>query len=405
MLASVSLSSMTGESDCPPAIGTPTPPVAFQSLRAERRPFDSIESADWDALVDANPWSTPFSRWALHRAWWDGYGANAHEETLVVVSADPRQDDRIVGIVPLMHRHEVEPDDLERRTSIRHQEGSRLTPVPPDAKAVFFGASYHADYATLLAASDDLPAVADAAADYLAHGEDPGHPAPWDAVDLRRLRCVDASAVALERPSGVARRLRLDGQHRAGGRLPGRDAARGRLVRRLPRHSGQEGAPRDPAQGATCRGRGPDPAPRLDRPAGRPRRRSSTCTSDAGATCGLFPDTPGGDQSRVFAHRMFELFGADGPLRLSFLTVGERRIAAGITFETPDTIFYYNAGVDPDARELSPGVLMVERYMRRAIERGIPRVDFLRGDEPYKYEWGAVDEPIQRVLVRRTEQR
>ena len=120
---------------------------------------------------------------------------------------------------------------------------------------------------------------------------------------------------------------------------------------------------------------------------------------------GLFPDTPGGEQSRVFARRLFELFAADGPLRLSFLTVGERRIAAGIAFETPGAIYYYNAGVDPDARELSPGVLMVERYMRRAIERGIPRVDFLRGDEPYKYEWGAVDEPIQRVLVRRTEQR
>jgi hypothetical protein len=29
-------------------------------------------------------------------------------------------------------------------------------------------------------------------------------------------------------------------------------------------------------------------------------------------------------------------------------------------------------------------------------------VDLLRGNEPYKYEWGAVDEPIQRILVRRT---
>ena len=27
--------------------------------------------------------------------------------------------------------------------------------------------------------------------------------------------------------------------------------------------------------------------------------------------------------------------------------------------------------------------------------------DFLRGNEPYKYEWGSVDEPIQRLLVRR----
>jgi CelD/BcsL family acetyltransferase involved in cellulose biosynthesis len=29
------------------------------------------------------------------------------------------------------------------------------------------------------------------------------------------------------------------------------------------------------------------------------------------------------------------------------------------------------------------------------------RVDLMRGDEPYKYEWGAQDEPIQRLLVRR----
>ena len=59
-----------------------------------------------------------------------------------------------------MHRHEVEPDDVELRTTIRHTDGPILTPVSPDAKAVFFGASYHADYATLLAAPGDLPAAA-----------------------------------------------------------------------------------------------------------------------------------------------------------------------------------------------------------------------------------------------------
>jgi CelD/BcsL family acetyltransferase involved in cellulose biosynthesis len=45
---------------------------------------------------------------------------------------------------------------------------------------------------------------------------------------------------------------------------------------------------------------------------------------------------------------------------------------------------------------------MVARYVQRAIELGRRQLDFLRGDEPYKYEWGAVDEPIQRLLVRRT---
>ena len=61
---------------------------------------------------------------------------------------------------------------------------------------------------------------------------------------------------------------------------------------------------------------------------------------------------------------------------------------AGIHFRTADGYLYYNAGVDPDARDLSPGVLMVAEYVRRALAEGVRRLDFLRGDEPYKYEWG-----------------
>ena len=48
---------------------------------------------------------------------------------------------------------------------------------------------------------------------------------------------------------------------------------------------------------------------------------------------------------------------------------------------------------------------MVAEYVQRALAEGAPRLDFLRGDEPYKYEWGAVDEPIQRLLVRRDDAR
>jgi CelD/BcsL family acetyltransferase involved in cellulose biosynthesis len=86
---------------------------------------------------------------------------------------------------------------------------------------------------------------------------------------------------------------------------------------------------------------------------------------------------------------------------LTFLTVDGRRIAAGVHLETADGYLYFNAGVDLDARELSPGVLMVAKYIERAIAAGKRRLDFLRGDEGYKYIWGAVDEPIQRLLVRR----
>ena len=76
-----------------------------------------IAQADWDALAARTPWATPFSGWAFQRAWWDAYGANAHEETLLVC-ADGPDDDTPVAIVPLMHRHQVEPGDGAIRTSM-----------------------------------------------------------------------------------------------------------------------------------------------------------------------------------------------------------------------------------------------------------------------------------------------
>ncbi|HEY5435813.1 MAG TPA: hypothetical protein VIK13_11320, partial [Candidatus Limnocylindrales bacterium] len=176
---------------------TSTDPTARRPFRAVRRPFDAISPATWDALAGATPWATPFSRWGVQRAWWDAYGANAHDQTLVVVDDAASDDAPPVAIVPLMHRHEVEPDDAILRTRMRGAgHAAPLTPVAPDRKAVLFGASYHADYATVLARPADLPAVARAVTDALAAGANPGdpHPDPWDVIDLRRLRCGDPAA-------------------------------------------------------------------------------------------------------------------------------------------------------------------------------------------------------------------
>src|SRR5437773_5937802 len=182
----------------------PPDPAAAAALRVERRAFGDIPRATWDTLAARNPWATPFSGWVFQRAWWDAYHASAHDQTLVVTAtggtAGGAEAGDVVAIVPLMHRHEVEPADAETATRIRHSDGMPLTPVPATAKAIFFGASYHADYATILAAPGDLTAVADAVAEHLAgdaRAHDPSHPADWDVIDLRRLRCGDATAEAL----------------------------------------------------------------------------------------------------------------------------------------------------------------------------------------------------------------
>jgi CelD/BcsL family acetyltransferase involved in cellulose biosynthesis len=392
---------LDAEPACPGiAPGSTAPPAARAAAarhHAERRRVADIPREEWDALAARTTWATPFSGWAFQRAWWDAYGANADDETLIVCDDGP-EGDRPMAIVPLMHRHEVEPTDAVTHTTMRHGRTVELTPVEPSATAVFFGASYHADYATILAAPADLPAVADALADHLARQLGIHR---WDAVDLRRLRCGDPAADALAAAFGAREieegwTLNIEREDVCpvvtlpiAADMDGYLATLGKKER----HEIRRKVRRAEAVGELRLDDSADPLGDLDAFIDLHQKRWGDL--------GLFPDTPGGAQSRVFARRLFELHGVDGPLRLTFLTVGDRRIAAGIHFETNDGYLYYNAGVDPDARELSPGVLMVHAYVRRALEAGKRRLDFLRGDEPYKYEWGAVDESIQRILVRR----
>jgi hypothetical protein len=314
-----------------------------------------------------------------------------------------------------MDRHVVEPSDKAMHTTIRHSEPASLTPVDSTACAVYFGASYHADYATVLADPANLGAAAEALATAFADGAvtppptqaDPDHPEPWAAIDLRRLRLGDPAAEALATAFGnheMAEGWTLNVEREdvcpvvtipMGVDIDGLLGTLGKKER----HEIRRKVRRAEAAGEVELVESADPLADLDAFIDLHQARW--------AERGLFPPTPGGDQGRHFVRRLFDLFGerrgpSDWTIHLGFLTVAGRRIGAEIHFETADTLLYYNAGIDPEARDLSPGVVLTERLVRRAIERGKSRFDLLRGNEPYKYEWGAVDEPIQRILVRRT---
>ncbi len=210
--------STLAEPVCPGAVGgldsTPAarnlepdiePPVRARLL-ASRCPIGAISAETWDRLRGLNPWATPFSSWAFQRAWWDAYGANAEDETIVVLPAD--EAGRVVagadpvGIMPLMHRHEVEPADEASHSRMRHSAEVERTAVPDRATAIFFGASYHADYASLLTAPRDLGPVSEAVA---TTSPDPAGRAGMSST------CAGCAAATLLRrpwrpPSGGSRR-------------------------------------------------------------------------------------------------------------------------------------------------------------------------------------------------------
>ena len=372
--------------------------------------FDQIPRPAWDRLLELTPAATPFSRWTVHRAWWDAYGGTAHEQYLVAVGADAAPDaerdpDQIRAIVPLMHRHEVELQDAVTTTTLRrHSTKPVTTQVPDDAKAIFFGSAYHTDYATILASTRDLNGVASALVRALADPPDPQHGSqPWDVVDLRRLKTDDPALAVLEacfRDAAPAHGWRVTREREDVCPVvtaPGADWDEYlATLDKKDRHEIRRKWRRAEGHGVIGVEIGPPDPAGLERFIELHQARFGEE--------GLFPATAGGARSRRFVERLAELERSEpdgGQLRLAQVTVGGRLIYAALSFETDDTCFLYNAGMDPSASQLAPGVVGAAAYFRDRLAAGKRRFDFLRGDEPYKYEWGARDEVIERLLVER----
>lgn len=117
-----------------------------------------------------------------------------------------------------------------------------------------------------------------------------------------------------------------------------------------------------------------------------------------------------GDKAEFLTERMSAFFhaiaGRMGPanlLRLYFFQVDGKRVAAVLCFLADGELQMYNSGYDPEYRELSVGLASNVFVVRDAIERGLQRVNFLRGEEPYKFQLGARPTSVTRLRLRRDE--
>lgn len=94
-------------------------------------------------------------------------------------------------------------------------------------------------------------------------------------------------------------------------------------------------------------------------------------------------------EMRAYFRSLSEAMLEEGCLRLNIFRREGEDIAATMSFLYRDRYLLYNSGYDPEQSAHSPGIAAVAHSMQDAIEEGAVAFDFLSGDEPYKYQFGA----------------
>jgi CelD/BcsL family acetyltransferase involved in cellulose biosynthesis len=84
---------------------------------------------------------------------------------------------------------------------------------------------------------------------------------------------------------------------------------------------------------------------------------------------------------------------AAGLLRLYALRLHGRTVAVLYVLYSKKRAFYYIGGFDPALESLGLGTILIGHAISDAERDGAQTFDFLRGQESYKYRWGATERP------------
>jgi len=94
------------------------------------------------------------------------------------------------------------------------------------------------------------------------------------------------------------------------------------------------------------------------------------------------------DTMMAFFLRLAENLAAADLLKLYFLDLDSRPIAAALCIDDRSTVYLYNNGYDAAFRSLSIGVLSKVLTIKASIDDGRQTYDFLKGSEAYKKRLG-----------------
>jgi len=344
--------------------------IRMTSLQVVRFPtLDQLGplAADWDRLARR----VPFRTWAWTSSWWRHYGHDSgrprpHAALFILGVFDP--DGVPLGFAPWYREQTA-------------SQGRALR---------FLGTGeVCSDYLTVLSAPAAERRVAAALADWLTqahtHPPESGNPNGWDLLELTG---VEASDTAVRR---LARQLETHGHtvHRRDGpncwRVELPDRWDDYLATLSKSHRKQI---RRSVRDLLTSGRVTEH--HVERPEDLPQARDVLIDLHQRRRASLGqPGCFASDRFTAFHRDVMPRLLANGQLRLQWLELDGRPLAAEYALTGDGVVYAYQSGVDPDAIELSPGRLSHVAMLRQAIDQGDSAIDFLRGDEPYKAHWRA----------------
>ena len=323
---------------------------------------------EWNDLLAVSASHVPFLRHEYITAWWQGLGGGEWEKGELFVVTARQEQGQLVGIAPLF-----------------------LTDNREDEPALMLlGSIEISDYLDVIARTEDLPAFLEALLSYLSNQQVPGT-ALLDLYNfLDDSPTIPAMQAASEKMGWNSTMLPL--QHCPYIPLPGDwekylcgiDKKQRHEIRRKMRRADEYYLP-------------------LNWYLVQDGDRLEQETDEFLKLMANDPDkakflTPA---MRTQLHSIVRTAYMAGWLQLAFIEINGEKAAAYLNFDYLNHIWVYNSGLDFRFGELSLGWVLLAHLLEWANEHGRQSFDFMRGDEQYKYRFGAIDRRVMRLTVRK----
>jgi CelD/BcsL family acetyltransferase involved in cellulose biosynthesis len=329
--------------------------------------INALENA-WNALLEQSASHVPFLRHEYIRTWWEtlGGGEWAHGDLFVVTGYE--DEGRLAGIAPLFFTENLDGDPA----------------------LMLVGSIEISDYLDLIVSPSNLNPFTEALFDLLAGPQAPA----WRVLDFYNIVETSPTLAALEQEA--ARRgwssAQTQLQHCPYIPLPGDWESYLAGIDKKQRHEIRRKIRRAENNTLPMRWYMVEDAATLD--------------DEIDAFLALMAQDEEKQrflteimrsQMRAAVHAAFQA----GWLQLSFLEFDSEKAASYLNFDFGDHIWVYNSGLNDEFRELSPGWVLLGYLIQRAIEQGCQAFDFMRGDEDYKYRFGAIDRHVVRLTIQK----